>query len=158
MVAGDARLPPSSTSMSVRRLGSYDEEIAEEACRLFGATGALDPRPLLTSAAAHLFVAEQNGSVVGWAYGHELVHPDGERTMLLYALDVLETARSQGHGRGLVEAFVEHARSLGDTEAWVLTDDGNAAAKATYIAAGGKRDATDQVMFTWFLAPGRHSG
>lgn len=143
--------------MSVRRLTPNDEAIAEEACRLFGETGTLDPQPFLNSPGAHLFVAEQAGSLVGWVYGHELVHPDGERTMLLYALDVAETAQGHGHGRALVEAFVAHARSLGNTEVWVLTDDDNDAALATYAAAGGRRNETDQVMFDWFLAPGRHS-
>lgn len=94
----------------------------------------------------------------GFVYGHELVHPDGERTMLLYALDVDEAFRRQGHGRALVEAFVAHARDRGCTEVWVLTDDANAPALATYAAAGGRRDPEESVMFTWPLAPGRASG
>lgn len=96
--------------------------------------------------------------MAGWVYGHELLHPDGERTMLLYALDVAERARGAGHGRGLVEGFVALARERGCTEVWVLTDDDNPAGLATYASAGGKRDPVVQVMFTWRLAPGRHSG
>ena len=95
--------------------------------------------------------------VVGWVYGHELIHPDGECTMLLYALDVLEGHRGQGLGTSLVAAFVEHARQRGCTEVWVLTDHDNAAGLATYASAGGQSDGGGQVMFSWRLAPGRHS-
>jgi hypothetical protein len=59
----------------------------------------------------------------------------------------------------LVSAFVDVARDAGCTEVWVLTDDTNPAALATYASAGGVRDGPpDQVMFTWFIAPGREAG
>lgn len=54
-------------------------------------------------------------------------------------------------------AFVDHARDLGCTEVWVLTDDENQAGLATYRAGGGRRDEVLQVLFTWKLAEGRHS-
>ncbi len=65
------------------------------------------------------------------ATGHELIHPDGERTMLLYALDVATTHQGRGHG--------------------------NDAALATYTSAGGVAEGSGTVMFTWRLAPGNHS-
>jgi ribosomal protein S18 acetylase RimI-like enzyme len=143
--------------MTVRALSSGDEVAAHQACRLFGLEGDLDASVFLTRQEALLLVAEEDAAIVGWVYGHELVHPDGERTMLLYALDVAEEARRHGHGSALVTAFVEHARERGCTEVWVLTDDGNAAGLATYAAAGGSRDSVPQVLFTWKLADGRHS-
>lgn len=88
----------------------------------------------------------------GLAYGHELAHPDGDRTVLLYSLDVDERFRRRGHGRAVVEAFVAEAARRGASEVWVLTDDGNPAGLATYRSAGGERDQVDQVMFTWPLA------
>lgn len=143
--------------MAVRRLEPGDEAVAEAACRLFGAVGDIDAGEFLRRDEAHLFVAEDDLGVAGWVYGHELIHPDGERTMLLYALDVAERARRAGRGRALVSAFVDHARMRGCTEVWVLTDDGNVGGRATYAAAGGARDSVDQVMYTWRLAAGRHS-
>ena len=103
-------------------------------------------------------VADDGTTPAGWVYGHELVHPDGERTMLLYALDVDEPFQRQGRGRALVEAFVDETRRRGCTEVWVLTGDGNPAALATYASAGGRREADPSVMFTWPLAPGREAG
>jgi hypothetical protein len=46
-------------------------------------------------------------------------------------------------------AFVERARATGCTETWVLTDDSNAAALATYTSAGGRREAELPVMLVW---------
>ncbi len=94
-------------------------------------------------------LADDATGVAGWAYGHELIHPDGEQTMLLYALDVAERARRRGVGTALVEAFVDHARARGCTEVWVLTEEANPAAIATYHSAGGTRDEVPAVMFTW---------
>lgn len=87
----------------------------------------------------------------------ELTHPDGEATMLLYALDIVERAWRRGVGTEIVAAFVDEARQAGCTEVWVLTDELNPAAVATHRSAGGMRDPGAQVMFTWCLAEGRHS-
>jgi ribosomal protein S18 acetylase RimI-like enzyme len=148
--------------MTVRRLSVGDESSAEEAVRLFADESPLpiDTSSFLRRPEAVLFVStdDGDGSLAGWVYGHELVHPDGERTMLLYALDVADGFQRRGHGRALVSAFVDHARSSGCTEVWVLTDDDNVAAVATYSAAGGVREPDDSVMFVWPLAPGREAG
>lgn len=143
--------------MVVRGLTRGDKQIAEDACRLFGFGGDIDARAFLSRAEALVLVAEREGAIAGWVYGHELIHPDGERTMLLYSLDVAEPYRRQGHGRALVEGFVESAKARGCTEVWVLTDGGNPPALRTYEAAGGHRDPTLQTMFSWKLAEGRHA-
>jgi ADP-ribose pyrophosphatase YjhB (NUDIX family) len=148
---------------TVRRLGPADDALARAAVATFaveeGDGFPVHVAPLLSSPTAVLFVSvSDGGDVAGWVYGHELVHPDGERTMLLYALDVAEAHRRRGRGRALVEAFVGEARSRGCSEVWVLTDDANPAALASYAAAGGSRDPDPSVMFTWPLAPGREAG
>lgn len=144
--------------MTVRRLGPADGATAEEACRLFEDDGPVEVARFLGRPETHLFVAEDDAGVCGWLYGHELVHPDGESTMLLYSLDVAESAQRRGHGRDLVTAFVDNARTIGCTEVWVLTENDNAAALATYASAAGVREEDLSVMFVWTLAPGRHSG
>jgi GNAT superfamily N-acetyltransferase len=141
--------------VDVRLLGPGDHATLEAACRLFGATSDMNVAAFLdgpgTTAVA--VVAEDADGVAGWAYGHVLVHPDGERTMLLYALDVAERARGRGVGTALVDAVVGHARAAGCTEVWTLTEADNDAALATYAAAAGQREPDDPVMFSWPLAP-----
>lgn len=121
-----------------------------EVCRLFD-SGDVDPGPFLHRPEAVMFVVADDSGACGCVYGHELAHPSGERTMLLYSLDVAEHVRRRGYGAALVKAFVGHARDIGCTEVWVLTDDGNPAALATYSTAGGQRDPAGQVMFVWPL-------
>lgn len=143
--------------MTIRRAGIGDEEVVRTACRRFFSPGDHDPVGFLRRSEACLLLCEIGDDVVGLAYGHELIHPDGERTMLLYSLDVMERSRGHGQGRALVLAFVEEARRSGCTELWVLTDEANDAALRTYASAGGQRDSKAAVMFTWRLAQGRHS-
>jgi GNAT superfamily N-acetyltransferase len=128
-----------------------DEKIAAQACRLFDDQDDVDPEPFLQRPETVMFVVEDDSGACGCVYGHELAHPAAERTMLLYSLDVAEHVRRRGYGVALVNAFVDHARDIGCTEVWVLTDDANLAALATYTAAGGQRDPGDQVMFVWPL-------
>lgn len=130
-----------------------DEALADRACRVFETAGDLDSHAFLRRPEATLVVAQEEDAddVVGWVYGQELVHPNGELTMLLYALDVAEHAQRRGHGKALVTAFVEDARARGCTEVWVLTDDDNTAGCATYASAGGVREPGEQVMFVWTL-------
>jgi ribosomal protein S18 acetylase RimI-like enzyme len=142
--------------MEIRLLRPGDERLAEQACHLY-TTGNVEPAAFLNAPSTALFIAADDTRVVGCVYGHELVHPDGERTMLLYSLDVAEANRRRGIGKQLVDAFIQHARERGRTEVWVLTEDDNSAALATYAAARGTRDPDDPVMFTWRLAEGRHS-
>jgi ribosomal protein S18 acetylase RimI-like enzyme len=134
-----------------------DKALAELACRTFAIEGQIDVTAFLGRQETALLIVESGSDVAGWVYGHELVHPDGERTMLLYALDVAEPYRGQGWGKALVSAFVDHASSRGCTEVWVLTDHGNDAAMATYASTGGSLDEGQQAMFAWRLAAGRHS-
>jgi GNAT superfamily N-acetyltransferase len=137
--------------VNVRRVESGDEELTAHVCRLFDDSSDVDPAPFLSRPETVMFVVEDDSGPCGCVYGHELAHPSGERTMLLYSLDVAENVRRRGYGAALVNAFVEHARDIGCTEVWVLTDDANPAALATYSAAGGHRDPADQVMFVWPL-------
>jgi len=144
--------------LNVRRVESGDHDLVTQVCRLFDDLDDddlddvdIDPEPFLQRQESVMFVVEDDAGVCGCVYGHELVHPAGERTMLLYSLDVAEHVRRRGYGVALVNAFVDHARAIGCTEVWVLTDDSNPAALATYSAANGQRDPADQVMFVWSL-------
>lgn len=68
--------------------------------------------------------------------GVELTHPDKGTEMFLYELSVLERAQRRGTGTALVEALAALARERGCRGMWVLTDEDNTAAVATYRNAG----------------------
>jgi ribosomal protein S18 acetylase RimI-like enzyme len=73
--------------------------------------------------------------------------------MFLYELGVDEAHRGRGIGRGLVAALADLAREAGCDGMWLLTDDDNAAALATYRAAGGTPDPPQRIL-TWTFARG----
>ena len=68
--------------------------------------------------------------------------------MFLYELAVDEPFRRRGIGRALVEHLAALAREAGCYGMWVITDDDNEAARATYEGTGGQPE-TAQVVEVW---------
>jgi aminoglycoside 6'-N-acetyltransferase I len=95
----------------------------------------------------HLAVAlSAANEVVGFASAVHYVHPDERPQLFINEVGVAEPWQGRGLGSRLLRALLDHAQSLGCTEAWALTDAENAAACALYRAAGGLAQST--VMFT----------
>lgn len=124
--------------MPIVRLAPGDEHVVLAGAALFDAppTEAWTAR-FLASEGHHLLVAlDDDGMPVGFVTGVETTHPDKGTEMLLYELSVLPERRNRGIGRTLVEALAELARDRGCYGMWVGTEPDNAAALATYRAAG----------------------
>ena len=96
----------------------------------------------------HLLIAREADDVLGFVSGVEMTHPDKGTEMFLYELAVDEPSQRQGIGRALVEALGDLARARGCYGMWVLTDNDNEAALATYTSAGGG-SRSPQVMLEW---------
>ena len=96
----------------------------------------------------HLLLAYEGAQPVGFVSGVEVTHPDKGTEMFLYELAVAEPFRRKGIGRALVERLAALARAAGCYGMWVLTDEGNAAARATYEGTGGVPE-TRQVVEVW---------
>lgn len=97
----------------------------------------------------HLLLArDDEGTVVGFVSGVETTHPDKGTEMFLYELAVDDAAQRRGHGRALVRALADLARERGCYGMFVLTDHDNAAALATYTAAGAGAPEP-AVMLSW---------
>ena len=135
--------------MEIHRLQPGDEERVAAASHLFD--GPSEPeatRRFLSDAHHHLLVAYVDGRSAGFVSGVETTHPDKGTEMLLYELAVGESYRNAGLGRALVAALRDLAVERGCYGMWVLTDDDNGAALATYAAAGGVRRGV-HVMLDW---------
>jgi ribosomal protein S18 acetylase RimI-like enzyme len=116
---------------------------------------AVDPRwtqEFVADPRHHLAVALDAGLVVGMASGVHYVHPDKPPELWINEVGVADTHQGQGIGRRLLAALLDHAKTLGCTEAWVLTGSDNAAAQRLYAAAGGRREPDQPVMFTFSIA------
>jgi ribosomal protein S18 acetylase RimI-like enzyme len=136
--------------VDIRALGVGDEAAVAAAGHLFdGPPDTASTMRFLAEPGHHLLIAyDSDERPVGFISGVETTHPDKGTEMFLYELDVDEPARRQGFGRALVEELATLARERGCYGMWVLTDDDNVAALATYRAAGG-REAARNVMLDW---------
>ena len=138
--------------MSVERMRPGDEKrLAAAALAQYDCAASADWLAALLNDPAVLCVAAyETESPVGLAYGYMLPRiKRDELEFLLYEIDVSEKHRRRGHGQAMVSALLDWACENGADESWVLTDDGNPPALATYASAGGNRHLVDQVMFTF---------
>ncbi len=106
--------------------GVFDNPVDPDLAREFLA----DPRH-------HIAVAIDNGAVVGFASGVHYIHPDKRPELWINEVGVAPTYQGRGLGKAVVLGLLEVGRKYGCVSAWVLTDEGNTAAKALYVSAGG---------------------
>jgi GNAT superfamily N-acetyltransferase len=100
----------------------------------------------------HLAAAIDDGSVVGFVSAVHYVHPDKPAPELwINEVSVAVAHRRCGLATRLLRRVFEQARTLGCSEAWVLTDRSNPAAMRLYTAAGATNPPADAVMFTFRL-------
>lgn len=114
----------------------------------------VDPRwwaEFLADPRHYLAVAVDAGEVVGFASAVCYVHPDKPPQLFINEVGVAPSHRRRGAARRLLELLLDKGRGLGCSEAWVLTDEDNAAARAAYASAGGE-ETTGVVMVTFPLA------
>lgn len=98
----------------------------------------------------HIVVAIDDGLVVGMATGVHYIHPDKPAELFINEVGVAETHRRLGIARRLLEALLDHGRTLGCRAAWVLTEPGNAAARRLY-AGVDRGTVSAAVMFSYPL-------
>jgi len=126
-------------SAMIRRLSRGDEAVLQELCRRYKSRVPSDDEGAHALALddLHVWVAEVDGELAGFAYAHELPRVDGDTNVFLYELEVDERFRQRGIGRALVE---EAKRLAAGRRMFVLTEPDNEAAMRTYAAAGGKSE------------------
>ena len=141
-------------ALEIRLLNSGDEALFNDV-----ALGVFDntPDPVLVTQFLddprhHLAAAIDNGQLVGFASGVHYVHPDKSPELWINEVGVAPSHQGHGVGKAVVHALLEHGKSLGCREAWVLTERSNHRAMRLYTAVGGQEASTDQVMFSFELS------
>ncbi|QCW98581.1 GNAT family N-acetyltransferase [Aggregatimonas sangjinii] len=99
----------------------------------------------------HLALAFEHDTIVGMASGVHYVHPDKDPSLFINEVSVLEGYQNHGIGRSLVKYLCAHASHIGCSEAWVLTGQENGAAQKAYLAAGGKKEDANTILFEFEL-------
>ncbi|HEX4182002.1 MAG TPA: GNAT family N-acetyltransferase [Caulobacteraceae bacterium] len=96
-------------------------------------------------------VAIEDGVVVGFASAVRYVHPDKPSELWINEVGVSPAFHQRGFGKAIMARLLDQARADGCREAWVLTDEDNAAARALYRSAGGV-ESNAGLMVTYRLA------
>lgn len=136
-----------NAEIGIRHVGPGDVGLLRAAASLFDKPLRDDAiERFLGSDDHHLFLAVVDGEPVGFVSGVELTHPDKGVEMFLYELGVAEGGRRKGVGTALVEALGRLARERGCRGMWVLTDEDNLAAVATYRRAGATKDERNLLL------------
>jgi aminoglycoside 6'-N-acetyltransferase I len=106
----------------------------------------------LGDARHHLAVALDEGVVVGMASAVHYVHPDKAPELWINEVGVASAHQRKGLAQRLLQALFARGRELGCTQAWVLTDQSNAAALRLYASVGGHAAAEPCVMIEFPLS------
>jgi GNAT superfamily N-acetyltransferase len=131
----------------IRELGPGDEAMLARAVTTLRRVDAAAPDLFLADPRSHLLVALDDEEIVGWAYGYELLRPEGRWMMFMQQIDVVVDRRREGIGRALLDRFVEIARSKGHQRMWLYTAAGDAVARRLYRGAGG--DPAEKLGYWW---------
>lgn len=135
--------------MEIRALRAGDDRLVAAASHLFDAPARPEATArFLAEPGHHLLIAYDAARTVGFVSGVEVTHPDKGTEMFLYELHVEEAWRRRGIGRALVTQMASVAQTVGCYGMWVVTDEDNDAARATYEGAGA-RPETAQVVEVW---------
>jgi GNAT superfamily N-acetyltransferase len=108
----------------------------------------------LHDARHHLAVALDDETVVGMASAVHYVHPDKAPQLFINEVAVAPTHQRRGIGRRLLDLLLHRGRQLGCSEAWVLTEETNAAARQLYALGSGAQPPMPSLMYTFDLTSG----
>jgi aminoglycoside 6'-N-acetyltransferase I len=75
------------------------------------------------------------------------VHPDKPPELWVNEVGVAPSHQGHGIGRSLLRALFAHGRALGCAEAWLGTEESNAAARRLYASVGGEEGMMVYVSF-----------
>ncbi len=154
-----AREAPGAGSLSVQRLTSVDENLAQQLNRLFDEGMFWDHtqgRLFFSDPSNLLLVAMWDDQPCGFATAYRLQRFDHRRAEVnLYEISVDERYQRRGVGSALVAEVNRWAREMNAAETWVLTEPTNTAARALYRATGGHDDHPQAIMYTYRLRTSR---
>ena len=136
--------------IDVRILGRDEAHVLERVAEgvFDGAVDRAAAKAYVEDPRLHLAVAVDGGIVVGMASGVHYHHPDKPTPQLwIDEVGVAPSHQRRGLALRLLTAIMEHGRSIGCGEAWVLTERDNEAAMQLYARAGG--EASGCVLFSF---------
>lgn len=102
----------------------------------------------LADAGHELVFARQGETVIGFASGVVLLHPDKQPAFFINEVDVAPDFQRQGIGKALCQRLMELARKRGCKGIWLATEGANLPARSLYKSLEG-RETKDIVVYDW---------
>lgn len=102
------------------------------------------------------FIVKIDNKIVGFAYGYDIIHPDGKHAYFIYSIGMLPEYQDKGYGTKLLSFIKEYVSQNGFFEMFVLTDKGNTRACHVYEKLGGKNDYEDEICYVYNLEEGKN--
>jgi ribosomal protein S18 acetylase RimI-like enzyme len=96
-----------------------------------------------------MFLAEEDGVVIGMGSGLDYFHPDKPPHFFINEVGVSPLHQRRGIGRALVEALLDEARRRGCTFAWLGTDLTNVGGNACFSKVPGVEPAQPFNLYEW---------
>ena len=94
-------------------------------------------------------IAKAENKIVGFAYGYDIIHPNGKHAYFIYSIGMLPDYQDKGYGTKLLGFIKDYISSNGFFEMFVLTDKGNPRACHAYEKLGGKNDFEDEICYVY---------
>lgn len=136
------------TDVTVRRLGPGDEREVERFAAAFDGPGRPEQiAAFLRDARHHLIVSYVDGEPAGFVSATEILQPDKLPELFLNELGVAEPMRRRGAATAMMAELERLGGEVGCVAIWVLTDEDNPAAMATYAKSGATWDGRRHIMF-----------
>ena len=85
-----------------------------------------------------LFAAIDDGGIVAFAYGYELLRPDSRTMLYIHEFGVAAHRQRQGVGTALITALKKACAARGICRFFLFTAQSNTAANALYRKCGGE--------------------
>ena len=141
--------------IEIRRLGAGDRAVLDDVDpdAFDGPVVRRWAEAVLSAPNHHLVVALDGTRVVGMASAVHFAQPDKAPVLYVDEVGTADAYRRRGVASALMDAVLGHARTLGCTEAWLLTEADNAPARAFYAATGWREEPGRPVHFTFPLRP-----
>ena len=98
-----------------------------------------------------MFLAVDDGVVVGMASAFEYLHPDKNSQLFINEVGVAPSHRRLGIGRRLVEALINCAKERGCDYAWLGTDADNISGNACFSSVPGVTAPQPFMLYEWDL-------
>jgi len=95
------------------------------------------------------FIAKTDNKIVGFAYGYDIIHPDGRHAYFIYSIGMLPKFQDKGYGTKLLSFIKDYISNNGYFEMFVMTDKGNPRACHVYEKLGGKNDYEDEICYVY---------